>query len=283
MNSLLSTRGFPLISIVTVSFNQARYLEETIQSVLNQDYPNLEYIIIDGGSQDGSVEIIQKYASHLAYWVSEPDRGQTHALIKGFQFAHGDLLGWLCSDDLLEPSMISISAIFHQQNPRIALTYGDRIRIDAKGNIYSAQRFPSFRSWYLKWGFSIPQETTLFKRKAFEIAGGLDETLHMAMDFDLWCRLVKLGGMLHIPAFLGRFRQHANNKSTCYTQEYKTNGFASGYPAEYARVYQKYFGVLPQSWKVRIEQLLRNPLAMLDRRTKRYRDDLDLVTATRQR
>jgi glycosyltransferase involved in cell wall biosynthesis len=278
----MSNLSRPLVSIVTTSYNQAPYLEETIRSVLNQDYPNLEYIIIDGGSTDGSVEIIRKYQNRMAYWVSEPDRGQTHALIKGFQFAHGEILGWLCSDDVLEPSMVSISVGFHQKYPQAVLTYGDRIWIDAKGNIYSAQRFPNFRSWFISWGFSIPQETTMFSRQAFDAAGGFDETYQSWMDFDLWCRLISQGDIIHIPAYLGHFRSHPANKSTLFSQQFQSSGFSTGQPATYAAMFRKYFGTAPNKLKIKIEALIRNPLAMLDRRSRRYREDLALVHTFRQ-
>ena len=115
----------PKISIVTCSFNQAHFLEEAITSVLGQDYPNLEYIIIDGGSTDGSVDIIRKYSDQLYYWVSEPDRGQTHGLIKGFARATGEIQGWLCSDDLLEVGSLREVGQFFIEHPDGRVVYGD--------------------------------------------------------------------------------------------------------------------------------------------------------------
>jgi hypothetical protein len=203
-------------------------------------------------------------------------------LIKGFQRAQGSLLGWLCSDDVLEPSMVKISVGFHQKHPNTILTYGDRTRIDSKGNILGGQRSPNFRPWFIPWGYSIPQETTLFTRQAFDAVGGFDETYQSWMDFDLWCRFVRIGKILHIPAFLGRFRSHATNKSTLFSQQLTNGGFSSDLPSEYAGMYRKYFGTNPISWKFKIGELIRTPLGMIDRRSRRYREDLALVNTIRR-
>jgi len=263
----------PLVTLVTPSFNQGKFLEETILSVLDQDYGNIEYIIIDGGSSDGSVDIIRKYADRLAFWVSEKDRGQTHALIKGFAKAKGKYLGWICSDDVLEPSMISISVDYHKRHPEVGCTHGDRIRIDAKGNIYSLQRYPEFRDWFLRYGFGLPQETTLMKRSAFEAAGGLNPALHMAMDFDLWCRMAKQAPIRHIPAVLGRFRAHDTNKSTQFSKE--ASGLSTGsYFDEYMGVYRQHFGRELNIHHNTILKRIHFLLAFWDRRSVSYRSEL---------
>lgn len=241
----------PLVSIVTPSFNQAKYLEETILSALGQEYPNIEYIIVDGGSTDGSVEIIRQYADRLAWWVSEKDAGQTDALIKGFAHAYGKYMTWLCSDDVLEPSAISILVDYLERHPDVACSYGDRIRIDAKGNIIAAARYAQFRPWFLRWGWGLPQETSLFRREAYDAVGGLDVSLHMAMDFDLWCKLAKKYAIRHIPAFLGRFRSHPTNKSSIFTRSEDTTGLREGYPVEFAMVYERHFGKPLSGWKRR--------------------------------
>lgn len=271
----------PLVSIVTPSYNQSQFLEETILSVLRQDYPNIEYIIIDGGSTDNSVEIIRKYEDRLAYWVSEKDRGQTHAVSKGFAMAGGSMMNWLCSDDVLEPSMVSISVDYLLRFPSVGMTYGDRIRIDGKGNIYSMQRFPAFRPYFLRWGFSIPQDTVLFRREAFEAAGGLDESLKMAMDFDLWCRISKIALIRHIPAFLGRFRIHGSNKSSIFSEQMRRSGFAAGNPAEYAMVYQRHFGRKPCQVLRQLERILGQLIAMHERRTARFHREVENIERIR--
>ena len=273
---------FPLVSIVTPSFNQGRYLEETIRSVLRQDYPSVEYIIIDGGSSDGSVDIIKKYEDRLAYWVSEKDRGQTHALIKGFSRAKGVYMGWLCSDDTLEPSMIKISVHYLKKNPSLGMTFGDRIRIDAKGNIYSLDRFPAFKPRYLRWGISIPQETVLFRRDVYEKVGGLDESLQMVMDFDLWCKINKNYPIVHIPAFLGRFRAHGVNKSSVFSEQVKDQGFSEGWPAEYARIYRKHFGKGYSNIGHRLRKMLAGLTSVWERRSRSYRNELKVIERIRE-
>ncbi len=272
----------PLVSIVTPSFNQGRFLEETVLSVLRQDYPNVEYFIIDGGSSDNSTDVIRRYSARLAYWVSERDRGQTDAIIKGFQKARGKYVMWLCSDDLLEPSMIEISVDYQERHPDVAVTYGDRIRIDARGNIYSLQRYPEFRRWFPRMGLGLPQETTLIRRTALDDVGGLDHALQMAMDFDLWCRINKKFAIRHIPAILGRFRAHSTNKSTAFSlAESENSETGRAYFEEYARVYRRHFGQpLPALGKAAAKRLL-PVLAFFDRRTLGFRRELDRAARLR--
>src|ERR1700744_2763520 len=132
------------ISIVNMSYQQGRYLDATLRSVLDQGYVDLEYIVIDGGSKDQSVPVIQAHARHLAYWVSEPDRGQTDALIKGFNRASGDICGWLCSDDLLLPGALQKVAVFFDAHPDVAAVYGDALWIDAQGAYIRPKREMGF-------------------------------------------------------------------------------------------------------------------------------------------
>ena len=264
----------PLVSIVTPSYNQGQFLEEAILSVLNQDYENIEYIIIDGGSTDNSVEIIRKYAPRLAYWVSEPDQGQTDALIKGFARARGSILGWLCSDDVLEPSMVKLSVSYLVKFPNVGLTFGDRVRMDGRGNIYSLQRFPSFRRAHLRSGLTLPQETTLFRKDAHFAAGGLDESLQMVMDYDLWCRMSAVTKFHHIPAYLGRFRVHPAHKSSNFTQQLERSGFIEDLPAEFSRVYQKHFGKRPSSRRMKYARYVQQLQAFFERRSRKYKEEL---------
>jgi len=272
----------PLVSIVTPSYNQGKFLEDTILSVLRQDYPRLEYIIIDGGSADGSVEIIKKYETRLSYWVSEKDRGQTHAIVKGFSRAKGDIWAWLCADDILEPSMVSISVRYLLKNPLIGMTFGDQIRIDGKGNIYHARRFPAFRSYYLRWGFSIPQETVLFRRQVYEEVGGLDESLHMVMDFDLWCKISKVSSIVHIPAYLGRFRSYSTNKSTIFTRQLNGSAFSEGFPAEYAAIFRKHFRKDPSLARRKMIGIIIQLQAFMGRRSRRFRNEVVSIERVRQ-
>ncbi|WP_322508462.1 glycosyltransferase family 2 protein, partial [Anaerolinea sp.] len=124
-----------LVNIVTPSFNQARFLEETMLSVLHQDYPHIEYIVVDGGSTDGSVDIIRRYADRLAWWVSEPDRGQTDAINKGFAHAHGEILAWLNSDDTYQPGAVRAAVEALEKHPEAAMVYGDAHYIDENGRV----------------------------------------------------------------------------------------------------------------------------------------------------
>lgn len=204
----------PKVSIVTPSYNQSQFLEATILSVLAQDYPNIEYIIIDGGSTDGSVEIIKKHADRLAYWASEPDKGQSHAINKGFTQSTGEIFYWLNSDDLLMPSAVKIAVACLLSNPDIGMIYGDRIVIDGKDNVLCMEEHPSFSKRWMKYNLKIPQETAFFRRDLFHEVGGINETLHCCMDYDLWIRMSQIAKIHHIPFVLGAYRNHQDAKST---------------------------------------------------------------------
>src|SRR5512139_1414374 len=140
--------SLPLVSIITPSYNQARFLETTIRSVLDQDYPNLEYLIVDGGSTDGSREIIQRYSDRLAWWVSERDQGQTDAINKGFARARGEILAWLNSDDTYLPGAIQGAVDFLQDHPGVGMVYGDANLIDEQSNVIG--KFPARQTDYNK-------------------------------------------------------------------------------------------------------------------------------------
>jgi glycosyltransferase involved in cell wall biosynthesis len=179
---------YPKISIVTPSFNQAKYLETTIRSVLDQGYPNLEYIVIDGGSTDGSVEIIKKYASNLAYWVSEPDRGQSHAINKGFQKATGEIMAWLNSDDYYHSKTLWTVAE-KLNNQRMTLLIGSSNQMDEeKSEQADDHRKPSWEEMVYD-GRTIPQPSVFWTRDLWEEAGPVDESLYFVMDYDLWLRM----------------------------------------------------------------------------------------------
>jgi glycosyltransferase involved in cell wall biosynthesis len=181
---------WPLLSIVTPSFRQAQFLEETLRSVLLQGYPNLEYIVEDGGSQDGSVEIIQKYARWMASWVSEKDRGQSHAINKGMAKATGEIVAWINSDDPFLPGAFGRAILALKANQRAALVYSDGRWIDEHGGLIKIQRTGPLDLAGLISGATsgIPQPTTFMRLAAWRAIHGLDESLHMAMDFDLWVR-----------------------------------------------------------------------------------------------
>ena len=204
----------PKISVVTPSYNQAQFLEETIRSVLDQGYPNLEYIIIDGGSTDGSVEIIRKYEERLAYWVTEPDRGQSHALNKGFRRCTGDIVGWQNSDDTYCPGTLGKVAKAFLMNPAVDVVFGNIYAISSGGELIRKTHLVPFSVWSHVWeGMMIKNQGAFWRRRVFESFGFLDESLHYAMDYEFFLRL-GLGGakfkFLH--EFLGNYRGHQQAK-----------------------------------------------------------------------
>jgi glycosyltransferase involved in cell wall biosynthesis len=214
----------PLVSIITPSYNQARFLPETIQSVLSQDYPHLEYIIIDGGSSDGSAEIIRQHASQLAWWISEPDQGQTDALNKGFSHAHGDILAWLNSDDTYQPGAVRQAVDSLLAHPQAAMVYGDANLVDEAGKVIG--RFPARQTnlkRMLRGSVHIPQQSTFFWGHLWQQVGPLDPSFHFAMDYDLWVRLAEIAPLVYVPKLWANFRLHGEGKTSvmddrCYPE-----------------------------------------------------------------
>ena len=204
----------PLVSIITPSYNQARFLEETIRSVLFQDYPNLEYIIVDGGSTDGSLEIIRRYADRLAWWVSEPDRGQTDAINKGFAKARGEIFAWLNSDDTYLPQAISQAVDSFEDHPKTGMVYGDAHLIDEISRIIG--EFPARQTDLkrLRRGYvHIPQQASFFRAGLWKQVGPLDPSFYFAMDYDLWVRLAQKTSLQYVPKAWANFRLHRAGKS----------------------------------------------------------------------
>ncbi len=206
-------RPWPKISIVTPSYNQGRLIEETVRSVLLQGYPNLEFIIIDGASTDRSIDIIRKYASWLAYWVSEPDRGQSHAVNKGIARASGDLLHWINSDDLLLRSSLSTIGELFVRNPECRLVTGQAKLIDYQGDRIGDLN-SSFSSWadFATRQCKIAQVATFFDRKLFDEFGMLDESLEYCMDSDLLLRFTQEYPPLIVDSYLTAYRIHKKTK-----------------------------------------------------------------------
>lgn len=204
----------PFITIVTCSFQQARFLEATIRSVVAQDYPNFEYIVVDGGSTDGSREIIEKYASSLSWWRSERDAGQSDALIKGFARARGDVFAWLCSDDILLPNALAKIAAFFVRNAEAMTVFGDALWIDVHGKPLRTKREMDFSRFVLLCDHSfIPQPSMFFRRSLYEDVGGLRLDLQMTMDFDLWERFSRKATIEHMREYLSCMRFYPEQKT----------------------------------------------------------------------
>ncbi len=207
----------PRITIVTPSFNQAEFLERTIRSVLDQGYPNLEYIIVDGGSTDGSVEIIRKYADRLAYWVSEPDRGQSHAINKGLQRATGEWVGWQNSDDVYFPGTFAQLAKAARRWPRAGLIIGDMQLIDEQDKLIRDLRYvrPTYAS-LLAEGMVLANQAAFWRCGLHERIGWLDEALHYGFDYEWFLRVLQTGDHArHVPRFWGALRYHDATKTSC--------------------------------------------------------------------
>jgi len=209
----------PRITVVTPSFNQGRFIEKTIDSVLSQAYPNLEYIIIDGGSKDETVEIVKRYEKHLSYWVSEPDRGQSHAINKGMERSSGHLLTWLNSDDWYVPGALWRFADLFRANPDAGVVVGAGKIVDLKGRDlhYKTPNGNITLGSMFCWasGGNFMQPSSMFSRTAWNAAGPVDESIHIAMDLDLWLRMARQGiHFVTTPELLSIAQGHPKAKTT---------------------------------------------------------------------
>ena len=210
--------SLPRLTVVTPSFNQAIFLEATIQSVISQEYPNLEYIVMDGGSTDGSVEIIKKYEKHLAYWTSGKDAGAADAIRKGFERATGSLLAYLNSDDLYAPGALH-HLVNHLQATEADVVYGNTYWIDDQGNVLAERRQTPFsRLAYFYGGADLQQPATLWTSRIYQAAGGIDPSFHCAFDTDLFSRFAaKRAKFSHIRRFVASARvQHAQKTEVLF-------------------------------------------------------------------
>jgi glycosyltransferase involved in cell wall biosynthesis len=213
----------PLVSIITPTLNQGRFIEETIRSVLEQDYPEIEYIVVDGGSSDGTLGILHKYSSKLR-WISEPDRGQSDAINKGWNLASGEVLSWLNSDDLLNPGTVrSIVEIF-EQDENVGMVYGDAEKIDRFGKILEIHRAGDNKPFMWSWlgvsiPFNIPQPSAFIKAKLLKEVGCLDINLHYAMDYDLFLRIASVAQIAYLPRPLAKMRIYFGTKSSRNTDQ----------------------------------------------------------------
>lgn len=226
---------YPKISVITPSYNQAQFIETTLLSVLDQNYPNLEYIVIDGGSTDGSAKIIEKYADRLDYWVSEKDRGQSHAINKGFLRATGDILCWLNSDDYFLPGTLHHVAERFSSDPACRALIGQSYVVFTDGTPPkpAAGAYTGHRGLLQFWKrYTMPQPSIFWHRSVYEKIGLLDENLHYIMDFDYWTRISRFCGF-----------QVTDRPLTCtaYHAEAKTGD-------GYVRYFQDLKDMAPRYW-----------------------------------
>lgn len=231
----------PRLSIVTPSFNQGAFIREAVESVREQNYPNCEHIVIDGGSTDGTVctltQLAQAANTTSLRWSSEPDRGQAHALNKGFALATGDIIGWLNSDDRYRPQALSRVAAIFNQHPNVDLVYGDYTLMDVQGCVQRVRREIAFNRFILLYHrvLYIPTTATFFRRRIIDDGNYLDEHLHYALDFDFFIRLSAKGyRFLHVRELLADFRLHDASK-TCCTPDKQLQ--------EHNRIMRRYSGV----------------------------------------
>jgi glycosyltransferase involved in cell wall biosynthesis len=202
-----------LVSIVTPSYNQAEYLEAALRSVEGQDYPHIEHLVVDGGSSDGSVEIIQRHAAHLAWWVSERDSGQAEAINKGMRGAQGEIVAWLNSDDLYLPGAISSAVKALQADPGLGLVYGEALSIDQHGRPFNRFRFGDWGLVDLMGFRMICQPAVFMRRSVFEQAGPLAMDYHYMLDHHLWIRMAGLAPVKHVPMLWAAARIHPGAKN----------------------------------------------------------------------
>lgn len=205
---------FPLVTIVTPSYNQGRFIRDTIRSVLEQDYPNIEYIIMDGASSDDTAAVASEFDGRLTF-VSEPDRGQSHAINKGFALARGEIVAWLNSDDILLPGAVRHAVEALQGDPECGACYGEGYQIDIDGNVIS--RFAPTRAFdlwmLLHLSDYILQQTVFFRRAVFDRVGWLDESLHYGMDWEILMRIGLQYPLRYVPEYMGAIREYAAAKT----------------------------------------------------------------------
>jgi glycosyltransferase involved in cell wall biosynthesis len=237
-------RDWPLISIVIPSFNQGGFIEETIRSILLQGYPNIELIIIDGGSHDNSKEIIQEYQKWISYWVSEPDKGQSHAINKGFKQCKGEVISWQNSDDIFFPGSFHNAIKEFDKDKKIDIVIGNINLIDVCSKILREKKFtrPNYFS-ALYEGMVFSNQAAFWRSSLHRKVGLVDESLHYAMDYDFFLRLLKYGNSKHISKVLGAYRYYPENKSWSHQSESGT---------EVKKVRSRYSRLSPSGFSFRL-------------------------------
>ena len=211
----------PLVSIVTPSYNQGRFLEATLRSVLEQDYPNIEYLVVDGASTDDSVDIIRRYADRLTWWVSERDAGQSEAINKGLRRARGEIVGWLNSDDVYLPGAVSAAVAAFRSSPATAVVYGDALAIDAEGRSFNLMHLRQYSLVDLMAFNIICQPATFMRRSVLEQVGYLNPACQLLMDNLLWMNMARVAPLVYVPQTWAAARYHDQAKN-------RTRGAAYG-------------------------------------------------------
>ena len=228
----------PLVSIVTPSYNMAEYLTDTIESVLSQDYPNIEYIVMDGGSTDGSPQILEKYKDRLRY-VSEPDSGAPDAINRGFQMAHGEIFAWLNADDTYLPGAVSTAMRHLAAQPEAAAVHGQGYWVDSTGAILRQYPTQACNEETLGSNCVVCQPACFLRGEAFRAAGGLDARLQHTFDYDLWIRMARRYRFACVPEYLATCRMHSKTK---------TLGDRPKIFRENFRLLKRHYGYVPFHW-----------------------------------
>jgi glycosyltransferase involved in cell wall biosynthesis len=215
----------PLISIITPSYNQAGFLEACIQSVLTQDYTHIEYLIVDGGSQDGSVEIIRRYQDRITWWVSEKDKGQADAFNKGLNKATGKYIGWLNSDDLYMDNAVAQAIDFLEANPELAFVFGNVQSIDENGNITNIMRYSDWQLPDLMRFKMIGQPAVFMRADLVKKVGGLDTGYHFLLDHQLWLKLAQEAPIRHVDRIWAAGRFHSQAKNIAHAEKFGQDAY----------------------------------------------------------
>lgn len=243
----MSTSNLPFVSVITPSYNQGKFIEETIESVLNQDYPNIEHIVIDGGSTDGTIDILKdicKKKSELGEnrfrFISEPDGGQSEAINKGVRMAKGEIISWLCSDDTYLPGAIRKAVEALKLHPEWAMVYGRAYHTDTENKVIGTYPFEPFDQDRLFEACMICQPSSFIKKSIYEQLGGVDEHLFFCMDYDLWIRIAQKYPIGSIEDYLSNYRLHHSSKTVVY---YMDVGLS-----EVFKTILKHYGAISNSW-----------------------------------